>query len=227
MNKASAADVMRRIVQVLSFLILQNVLLFVSAGTLNWIWAWVFAAINVVILTVNALLMPAELIAERGKKHPDAERWDRILTSIAAVPIFGAYVVTGLDFRFGWSPEVPFAARITAAVVYFSGSMLFTWAMLSNRYFSTQVRLQWDRSHTVQTGGPYRFVRHPGYLAYLIFSPALVILLGSTWGLICSFLTQILFIARTKLEDDTLMKKLPGYSEYAARVRYRIFPGLW
>jgi protein-S-isoprenylcysteine O-methyltransferase Ste14 len=97
--------------------------------------------------------------------------------------------------------------------------------MVSNRFFSTAVRIQLDRGHVVETGGPYRYVRHPGYVGAIVGTFALV--LGSLWALLPGVVLAVLFVVRTALEDRTLRRKLPGYEVYAGRVRYRLVPGVW
>ena len=89
------------------------------------------------------------------------------------------------------------------------------------------VAIQHDRGHTVATGGPYRFVRHPGYVSYIVMSLSTPIVLGSLAGLIPAGLVSAAIFVRTALEDRTLQAELPGYQEYAARVRYRLLPGIW
>jgi protein-S-isoprenylcysteine O-methyltransferase Ste14 len=99
--------------------------------------------------------------------------------------------------------------------------------MAANAYFSMVVRIQEDRGHAVVTDGPYRFVRHPGYLGSILFALATPLVLGSLWAFVPCGLGAVLFIVRTALEDKTLQKELPGYREYAERVRYRLLPGIW
>ena len=97
----------------------------------------------------------------------------------------------------------------------------------SNKFFSSAVRIQKDRGHTVISTGPYRFVRHPGYVGLCVFTLAEPLALGSWWAFIPGGLATILVIVRTVLEGRTLQAELPGYKEYAARVRYRLLPGVW
>jgi protein-S-isoprenylcysteine O-methyltransferase Ste14 len=91
----------------------------------------------------------------------------------------------------------------------------------------TLVRLQTDRDHTVATGGPYRFVRHPGYVGYVMMSAGTPVALGSLWGLVFSGMTAVLLIVRTVLEDRTLRKELEGYADYSRKVKYRLLPFIW
>ena len=223
MNK----DIIRRLVQVFSILLLQGAILFIAAGTLSWKWAWIVLLLCVFNLIINWILLPAELIEERGRKKENAKKWDRMLTSIIIFPTILMYVFSGLDQRFNWTGDVHIIINIAGLVLFFSGSMIFIWSMVSNKFFSTLVRLQTDRQHTVVTEGPYKYVRHPGYLGYIIFTLATPIALGTFWGLVFSGIIGILLIVRTVLEDATLEKELPGYAEYTENVKYKLIPFLW
>ncbi|MBZ5586697.1 MAG: isoprenylcysteine carboxylmethyltransferase family protein [Acidobacteriia bacterium] len=108
-----------------------------------------------------------------------------------------------------------------------AGILLTFWAMVTNRFFSATVRIQEDRGHVVVDGGPYRHMRHPGYVGALAFTVASPVALGSWLALIPAVLTSALLVVRTALEDRTLRRELNGYREYANRVRYRLAPGVW
>jgi protein-S-isoprenylcysteine O-methyltransferase Ste14 len=99
--------------------------------------------------------------------------------------------------------------------------------MLANRFFSAVVRIQTDRGHVVVSDGPYRVMRHPGYAGGMLSYLASPLLLSSLWMFIPAVLTVAAMVARTALEDRTLRAELPGYADYARRVRYRLLPGLW
>jgi len=99
--------------------------------------------------------------------------------------------------------------------------------MVVNPHFEPTVRIQKDRDHKVITSGPYKVVRHPGYLAGILFTLSIPLIIGSVFTLIPSGIYCLLMIIRTSLEDKTLHKELDEYSEYAKRVRYRLFPEIW
>ena len=111
--------------------------------------------------------------------------------------------------------------------VYLLGQAIFIWARTTNAYFSSVVRIQTERGQTVCREGPYRFVRHPGYVGGILFGLAGPMLLGSMWAVIPQAVAAMLIIWRTHMEDRTLQAELPGYAEYTREVKYRLLPGVW
>lgn len=217
----------KRMVQVIVQFLVLAAILFISSGHLDWVWAWAYLGVGVGILVINLLVMSPELIAERGETKENVKGWDKVLGTLIGVLTLGALVVIGLDARFGWSPRLAGAIQLGGLVFLALGQGLFTWAMASNVFFSGAVRIQMDRDHTVATGGPYRYVRHPGYVGYITSWLATSLALGSLWALIPAGLVVCLIVVRTALEDKTLLEELDGYKEYAQRVRYRLLPGIW
>jgi len=220
-------DIKKRLIQVVSTFIIQAILLFVFAGTIRWYWAWLFMFLGIIILCINYFVLPAEVMEERGRKKENVKKWDKILTSINIIPILGIFIFSGLDYRFHWSTGQAISNHVLGLLFYFLGSMLFTWSMVSNKFFSTMVRLQNERGHKVATSGPYRYVRHPGYVGYILMVLAIPFALGTLYGLFMSGIVATLFIIRTALEDLTLKKELKGYLEYSRKVKYRLIPYIW
>jgi protein-S-isoprenylcysteine O-methyltransferase Ste14 len=223
----TARAVLRRMLQVVVTYLILAAILFVSSGRLNWPWAWAYLGVGLVILVINAAILPAELIAERGQPGDNVKGWDRVLATVASLATLGVPVAAGLDERFGWSVQESPVIHLTGLALFALGQGLFSWAMASNKYFSTAVRIQVDRGHAVATGGPYRYVRHPGYTGYTASSFGMALALGSLWAIIPAGFVACLLVVRTVLEDRTLQCELPGYKEYAQRVRYRLLPGVW
>jgi protein-S-isoprenylcysteine O-methyltransferase Ste14 len=135
--------------------------------------------------------------------------------------------VAGLDHRLGWSVTFPLWVNILGFILIGFGYALAVWAMVENRFFSGVVRIQADRGHVVCDSGPYRIVRHPGYVGNILPLPGIVMALGSVWTLIPASIALIITMIRTALEDCTLQEELPGYRDFAQRVRYRLFFGIW
>jgi len=136
-------------------------------------------------------------------------------------------LVAALDQRFRWTGDLPTGWHIFGALLLAGGYALLGWAMLANAFFSTAIRIQSDRGHTVCRSGPYRLVRHPGYVAFSLQSLAAAALLGSLWALLPGAAAVALLVLRTALEDRMLRAELPGYEDFAAEVRYRLVPGVW
>ena len=155
-------------------------------------------------------------------------RADRFFAT--AIVVFGTLAVlitAGLDARFGWSAPIGSGLWGLALTLAFGSQMFVLWAMATNPFFATTVRIQGERGHHVVSSGPYQLVRHPGYLGSLIYNLAIPLVLGSLWTFLPALLTIALLVLRTRLEDRTLQAELPGYPEYAAIVRHRLIPGLW
>lgn len=219
--------VQRRIMQVLVTLLVQIVILFWFAGTIQWIWAWVVLGIGFLVLAVNFKLLPRELIAERGHPRDNVKKWDKIISLLTTIPVLLIYVISGLDHRFGWSGTSALWFHLLGVLLMLAGHAVFSWAMISNRFFSTVVRIQDDRNQSVASAGPYKIVRHPGYMGFILQTISTPLILGSTWGLIPAGVLCVLFLIRTACEDTTLRMELDGYREYADEVRYKLIPGVW
>jgi protein-S-isoprenylcysteine O-methyltransferase Ste14 len=185
-------------------------------------WLVWFAAMVFVMLRFSPALMVERLSPPCGAKS-----WERAILSILRLMQLGRYILAGLDQRYGWTGDFPLVAQIAALVVWVPSCALFVWAMANNPYFSAIVRIQTDRDHAVATGGPYRVVRHPGYVALILIELAISALLASWWAILAGGLCAVLLIVRTALEDRTLQSELAGYRDYARQVCYRLIPGVW
>ncbi len=219
----------RRIVQVLVSVLIIGVLLFLSAGRLNWLWAWLFLAGWLLLMLMSAFVMRKSpgLINERGRMADNVKGWDKVLMGIYSLILFTTPVVAGLDaVRFEWS-AMSLALHVIGGVLFVPAMIMPLWAMSANAYLSAMVRIQDDRGHQVVTTGPYRYVRHPMYVGTIFFGLSIPLFLGSWWTFIPCGLIVAIFITRAALEDKTLREELPGYAEYAQRVRYRLLPGVW
>jgi len=164
-----------------------------------------------------------DLVAERMKPPSDRDRASRrIALPLALVHL----LVAGLDARFGWS-MVPAAVQVAGFLTTVGSLVLVGWTLWSNPYASTAVRIQAERGQTVVTAGPYGYVRHPMYLAVLLFVAGSGPALGSWWSLLPLMPVPIVFVRRTLVEDRMLREELPGYEAYAERVRFRVLPGIF
>ncbi len=207
--------------------------LLVCGGDFGWWQAWVYS------LLIFAAGIGGRIWAERRHPGLTAERqniekmqstkaWDKVLAPLMALSLsFPLVTVAGLDYRYGWSPAFPLWLVILGFILIALGYAFGVWAMAENRFFSSTVRIQMDRGHEVCDSGPYRIVRHPGYGGNVLPLLGIVLALGSVWTLIPAAVALIIAVIRTVLEDQTLQEELPGYQDYARRVRYRLIPGIF
>jgi protein-S-isoprenylcysteine O-methyltransferase Ste14 len=205
-------------------------ILFVSAGRADYYQGWIFSAVSVLGLIMNFAFASeeVELLTERSRPPKDAKEWDKHILKLSALITIIAYVVAGLDSgRYHWSPQLPWSICLFGILFVLFGQLVFLWAKKTNKFFSSVVRIQHDRGHTVCDTGIYRFVRHPGYFGMIISWAGFPILLGSVWSAIPTGFAIVLLLIRTHLEDRTLMTELAGYGDYAQRTRFKLVPGIW
>jgi len=205
--------------------------LILAAGRWDWVAGWIYVGIFLAFDAATAIVViprNPELLIERSRRNQEVKAWDKVIMPVAAglLPLF-SWIIAGLDLRFGWGPDVLLSLQAAGLVVTVIGHAIVVWAMGANAFFSVVVRIQEERGHSVATGGPYQWIRHPGYLGAILFSGAIPFLLSSWWALIPSIGSIVLYVLRTFLEDQTLQEELPDYPEYAGRVKYRLIPGIW
>jgi protein-S-isoprenylcysteine O-methyltransferase Ste14 len=202
-------------------------LLYVSAGR----WDRPFSAYTVlwaIFLVFSASTTRSDLLRERLSPGPGA-RESLFTAALLTTALWSTHLcMAGADVgRLHWSDSVPSIVRAFGFVLLTASFALLAWAMRSNPFFSSVIRVQAERGHGVASSGPYRFVRHPGYAAVMGVALASGLALGSWASLLPSGLVVPLLTWRARREEAVLSAELPGYLEYARAVRYRLVPGVW
>jgi protein-S-isoprenylcysteine O-methyltransferase Ste14 len=170
---------------------------------------------------------PEIFVARRRLTGQGTKGWDVVLLLILLASFLATLIVAALDDgRFHRAPA-PLLAVFVGYILLLVGYLGTGWAQAVNRHFEPSVRIQSDRDHRVITTGPYAYVRHPGYIFGTILTFGIALALGSLWALLPAVLVVVVLAIRTNLEDATLQRELPGYAEFAARVRYKWIPGIW
>ena len=212
--------------QSVAFFVLAAVVLFAAAGTVAIVTYWVYLAIFAAVFLASFLWLDPDLARERmrpgGNKPPLALR-------LFSGVLFVHWAIAGLDHgRFHWSDSVPSRLQWTALIAVAAGYAFCLWAMRVNRFFSSIVRIQSDRGQVVITTGPYALIRHPGYLAGIVIMAASGPALDSWIAAAMLAVSTLPFLLyRSATEDRVLLAELPGYRDYAERVRWRLLPGIW
>ncbi len=218
-------------VQMLIGTLVYGAILFLAAGRLNWIEGWAYLALNTLTQLISAFVLTSknpDLLAERSGVGKGTKNWDQFLSvAVALIAPLLIMVTAGLNARFQPGSIDNMTLWIFGIALAFLCQMFVVWAMASNPFFALTVRIQEERGHSVVHQGPYRLVRHPGYLGSILFSLLCPLVLGSTWVVLPALLSCILIVIRTRMEDATLQSELPGYREYSTQVHWRLFPGIW
>jgi protein-S-isoprenylcysteine O-methyltransferase Ste14 len=219
------------LLQSLIWVAAMGALLFAPAGTLHWPAAWVFlATMAVIAIACGAWLAKTDpaLLAERMRPpmRDDQPTADKKIVVAFGVASLLWFAVIGLDRRLQAS-DMPWALQALGLAMLLASTCFVMWVMHENSFAAAVVRLQTERGHRVIDSGPYAWVRHPMYSGAIVFFVGAALLLGSWWGVAMSLLFVVLFAIRAGIEERTLTAGLPDYADYAARVRYRLLPGLW
>jgi protein-S-isoprenylcysteine O-methyltransferase Ste14 len=207
------------------------VLLLGSAGTLKFWQAWAFMAVNLAATLCFCIYFyknDPQLLERRmlRKEKTKAQKIIVLLMKLLSVP---AYMLPGLDFRFGWSRSyiwpVPWWLTLLALLLIPASYLLFFWVLKTNRFAASIIQV--EPGQTVTDTGPYRLVRHPMYSTSVVLWLAAPLALGSFVALPVFVLIIPVLVFRLLGEEKILRRDLPGYVEYCQRTRYRLIPFVW
>ena len=214
------------LVKFLFSLLLVGLLLFVPAGTLRWLQAWLLIGILFVPMFTAGLLMmwkSPDLLRKRLSAREEQDEQKTVIR-LSGLMFLAAFVLAGLNFRFGWIP-LPMSVSYAAAVVFLLAYALYAEVLRENVYLSRTVEVQTGQK--VIDSGLYGIVRHPMYMSTLVLFLSMPLVLGS----VISFAVMLFYIPiiakRIRNEEKVLEEGLPGYREYKARVRYKVIPYIW
>lgn len=222
--------IVKLVLQNLVFVAIMALVLFLSAGTLAWASAWAYLAVSLAVGLASGLWLArtdpgllAERMRLRAPEQPRADKWFMLVFLVVAVVWF---VVIGLDRRLQAS-AMPLLLEAVGLVLYLASTLFIMWVFRENSFAAPVVKVQAERHHHVVSTGPYAFVRHPMYAGVMLYFIGTPLLIGSWWGLAMMPVFFLAFAIRSRIEERTLMTGLPGYADYARRVRYRMLPGIW
>lgn len=207
-------------------LLLVAALLFVPAGTLNYSGGWLLIGLlfgPMLILGAVMLVKAPELLEKRlnTKEKEDAQK---SVVALSALIFLGGFILSALDFRFGWL-QLPKPVVIIGAVVLVVSYGLYAEVMRENAYLSRTIEVQ-EGQKVVDTG-LYGIVRHPMYAVTILLFLSIPVVLGSGLGLIVFLAYPLILVKRIRNEEKVLAEGLEGYTEYMKKVKWRIVPFVW
>jgi len=220
------------VAQIASLILAFSAPMFLAAGTLNWVAGWAFLILFfgfVIGLTWWLYKNNPALLTERmtGSYRADQKTQDVVLIAVIGVLFFAWLIFMPLDaVRFQWS-HMPGWLQVVGAVILIVSFYMFFATFKENSYLSPAIRVQDERGQKVISTGPYHFVRHPMYAAFLLLVVGTPLLLGSWYGLLFGLVLVLGVARRAVLEEQTLKDELQGYDAYMKQVRYRFVPYVW
>ena len=217
---------LQALIKLLLGLLSVGALLFLPARTLYYPGAWLFLALLFLPMLIMSafLFFKAPNLLKKRLNHREREKAQRGVIALSGLMFPVGFVLSALDFRFGWS-RVPLWLTLLASALFLIGYGLYAEVMRENAYLSRTVEIQKDQ-RVIDTG-LYGVVRHPMYLASLLMFVPLPLILGSLWGLIPFALYPMILVIRIRDEERILTEGLAGYAEYKTRVRHRLIPWVW
>ncbi len=211
-------------------LLLAAAMLFIPAGSLRFWQAWTFLTVVFIPLVASSLYLAKHdpQLIERRLQTEEKVREQKLLIRLLKPVFFLAFLLPGLDYRWGWSRTLGAVPRwlVLLSDVLVLGGLLFAfWVMRVNSFASRTIQV--EAGQKVISTGPYRLIRHPlysGSLVMLLFTP---LALGSYFALPAFALLIPVYVFRLLNEEKVLRQELQGYCEYCLRTRFRLIPFVW
>lgn len=216
----------RIIIRIAFFPLFMGLLVLLPAGTWAFwqVYAYVLALMFPLISAMIYFYLKDPSFLERRMRTKEKETAQKVFVALSAVSIAGAFVIPGLDYRFGWS-RVPWWAVIAGDLIVVLSYLFIFYVFRTNSWASRVIEVADDQ--TVISTGPYAVVRHPMYSGMFLLYVATPVALASWWGIISSLLLLPLLVMRILNEEKLLIKELEGYEEYRSEVKYRLIPLIW
>ncbi len=210
-------------------LIIMGALLFIPAGTVHYLQAWLYLlafAVSTILITIYLFKNDPKLLERRVNAGAAAEKEksQKAIQAIAGVFFCLIYVVAGLDYRFHWS-RIPEFISILANAFVLLGFFIVFLVFKENSYTSAIIEV--DKDQKVISTGMYGLIRHPMYFGAILMLLFSSVALGSYWSLLCVAALVISIIVRLLNEEKFLLKNLSGYDAYCKKVRYHLIPFIW
>ena len=201
-------------------------LIFLPAWSLHYWQGWLLMSILFVPMFVAGLVMleknPDLLRKRLNAREREAEQ--KTVVKLSGLLFITAFVVAGLNWRFGWR-VLPDWAVWVATVLFLASYLLYAEVLRENTYLSRTIEVQ-ENQKVIDTG-LYGIVRHPMYMATTVLFLAMPLVLASP----ISFFIMLGYIPvidkRINHEEKVLEDGLAGYAQYKKKVKYRILPFIW
>lgn len=207
-------------------LVLIGLLIFLPAGTINFVNGWIFMGLLFVPMFIAGIVMMFKnpYLLEKRLDAKEKQSEQSLVVKLSGLMFLAGFIVAGLDYRFGWLPLPKFVV-ITASILFLAAYALYAEVLRENTYLSRTIEVQ--KNQKVIDTGLYGIVRHPMYSATLILFLSMPLVLGSLYAFIIFLVYPLIIVKRLKAEEEFLENELDGYKEYKQKVKYRLIPFIW
>ena len=207
-------------------ILIMGALIFAPAGSFKFAGGWAFLSLISMLITVTGtvLAVKAPKLLEKRLNVNEKETTQKGVVAFSALAFLASFVVSGLDFRFGWT-NMPSAVSFFACFVFVGSYGLYAEVLRENEYLSRTVEVQ--KGQRVIDTGLYGMVRHPMYLATILLFVSIPLILGSVWAFLIMLFYPVAIVVRIINEEKVLTEQLEGYADYKSKVKYRLIPFVW
>ena len=207
-------------------LIILCILLFIPAGTLNYPYGWLFIALLFIPMLIAGIVLfiKSPDLLRRRLNAKEEEDEQKLVLLISGIMFLLAFVLAGLNFRFGWF-KLPAIVIVMASIIFLLSYLMYAEVLRENAYLSRTVEVS-ENQKVVDTG-LYGLVRHPMYTSTIFLFLSMPLVLDSILSFIVMLIYPIIIIFRIKNEEKVLENELNGYKEYKEKVRYKLIPYIW
>lgn len=201
-------------------------LLFIPAGTLNYFNGWLFIALLFIPMFIAGIIMfiKSPDLLKRRLNAKEEENEQKTVILISGIMFLFAFIIAGLNFRFGWF-KLPQTVIIIASIIFLLSYTMYGEVLRENMYLSRTVEV--SENQKVVDSGLYGIVRHPMYTSTIFLFLSMPLILDSIFSFIIMLIYPIIIIFRIKNEEKVLEKELEGYKEYKEKIKYKIIPLIW
>lgn len=214
------------LVKFLSGLVILSLLMFLPAGTIDFLGAWRLIALLFIPMFIFGIVLffKSPALLEKRLNNKETSNIQKKVILLSGLEFIVCFIVAGFDYRFGWS-ELPSWIIMAACIIFVISYGLYVEVTRENEYLSRTVEVQ--ENQKVVSTGLYGIVRHPMYFAVVLLFWSMPLVIGSFYSFIIMLPFPLLLISRIKDEEKILEDDLPGYKEYEQKVKYHLFPFIW
>ncbi len=218
--------IIQAIAKLLLGIILVGLLIFIPAGTIDYMNGWLLMCLLFIPMFIAGIVMliknPELLRLRLNAREKESEQKE--IVALSGLMFIAGFIVAGLNYRFSWT-ELSTLTIILASILFILSYILYAEVLRENTYLSRTIEVQKDQK--VVDTGLYGIVRHPMYAITILLFLSMPLILGSIYSFLIFLIYPFILVKRINNEEKVLEKELKGYKEYQEKVKYKLIPYIW